>query len=234
MDPEETLEARMKYMRNALSMTQSDLANVLQLGKSSISNIENGRAKLTYDQLFTLVTELNVNPIYLLTGDPPILLHTREQEYTLNEPFTDYITGRGISMIPISAQSDYVSYPNQTFPTVVIPGIENREDRVFEVAGDSMYPVICSQDYVVCSPIQVQDLRDGELCVVVSRQRGVIVTYARTLASGIRCYPANRDGYEPQTVSYEDLYELWRVNARITRHVGGNHLSLSSIPDRQK
>jgi transcriptional regulator with XRE-family HTH domain len=216
----------MKDMRNALGMTQTDLAQLLGVGKSSISNIENGRAKLTYDQMATLTSALRVNPRFLLDGTLPILLEDTEIEYTLNEPTTAYGAADGLPLVTVNAQSAYMNHPEERLPRVVIPGVEDPESRVFEVSGDYMYPVICNHDYVICSRIAKEDVRDGELCVVVSRVHGVLVGYVRMLALGLRCYPANKEDCDPFTVSYRDLRELWVVKMRITQHVAGNHLPL--------
>lgn len=229
------LTQRLKAIREALgNITQQELADLIGVGKSTVSYIENGRSKPTYDQLQSLLHNCNVNPGYLIDGIGPMFVgnylspeaEDSKIEYTLNDPPATYTAGQGIVLVPINAQSAYMNHPEHQLPRVSIPGVQDPDSKVFEVTGDYMYPVICSEDFVVCSRIDVDRLRDGDLCVVISQSSGILISYVRTLAAGLRCYPANREGFEPVTISYDDLYELWVVKMRITHHVAGNHLPL--------
>ena len=59
---------RVKLIRKALGLTQEQLAQRLGVGKTALSMIETGKARLSSRNRNLLVQELNVNPDWLESG----------------------------------------------------------------------------------------------------------------------------------------------------------------------
>jgi hypothetical protein len=168
------------------------------------------RRNLTIDHLNTLVDRFGVNPWYLLNGVDPL--------------FTD---GGGVPaleggcfLVPLTAQAGYTEETDDRagLPQVVVPGVPGTDARVFEVAGDSMVPVIQDGDFVAGMRVSGREIRDGLLYVVVARGRGVAVKYLKLRTEALRCYSHNPE-HGSYDVDLEDVVELWEVQLRITRHI---------------
>ena len=59
---------RLKLIRKSLGLTQEQLAQRLGVGKTALSMIETGKARLSSRNRNILIQDLNVNPTWLDTG----------------------------------------------------------------------------------------------------------------------------------------------------------------------
>jgi transcriptional regulator with XRE-family HTH domain len=69
--------SRIKRIREAADMTQEDLARVLELKRTSITNIERGNQKPTLDTLYRLCERFGLEISKVI---PPVVDVTREDE----------------------------------------------------------------------------------------------------------------------------------------------------------
>lgn len=60
---------KIKYLREAISLTQEELAEKLNLTRPAISNIEQGGRKLTAEETFKICKILNISPMILLNPE---------------------------------------------------------------------------------------------------------------------------------------------------------------------
>jgi transcriptional regulator with XRE-family HTH domain len=60
-----------KILRDARGMRQSDLADAVQMNRTSITNIESGKQHITLDRLYAFAAALKVQPAKLLSGHNP-------------------------------------------------------------------------------------------------------------------------------------------------------------------
>ncbi len=131
-----------------------------------------------------------------------------------------YYRNRNI-LVPVQAHAGYaISYPDEELndlKEIQIPGVVGMA-RTFEVAGDSMSPVLESGDYVVGVPVEIDQVSTSDIYILVSRETGVTIKYLQRLGENYRCKPAN-PAYDHTIVPLEDVGELWRVHLRITPHL---------------
>lgn len=66
-----SLGSRIRELRDALGMTQQDLADQLNLARTSVTNIERGRQRLLADQLQAVASALQTNCDELLQSSKP-------------------------------------------------------------------------------------------------------------------------------------------------------------------
>jgi len=64
----DTIGTRIKLVREAVGISQSQMGKLLGCGKSFISAIENDKSKLTIDQLTNLIVHYGVNSNFILVG----------------------------------------------------------------------------------------------------------------------------------------------------------------------
>ena len=153
---------RVKLIRKALGLTQEQLAQRLGVGKTALSMIETGKARLSSRNRNLLVQELNVNPDWLESG---------KGEMFNADPSLSASFGRGTEMamplqsVPlysIEATAGLVPlFEQQSSHTPInyihIPNLPKCDGAVY-VAGDSMYPLLKSGDIVLYK--QLHDLED--------------------------------------------------------------------------
>ena len=64
----QSLAEKVKLAREAAGIQQQELANVVGLTRTSISNIERGKQGLSVDLLYSIADALNENPASLLSS----------------------------------------------------------------------------------------------------------------------------------------------------------------------
>jgi transcriptional regulator with XRE-family HTH domain len=75
----EALGQAIRSKREERRMTQGELADLVELSRASVTNIELGRQSVLVDQLCRFANALGVEPAHLLQGAPP-LREDRETE----------------------------------------------------------------------------------------------------------------------------------------------------------
>lgn len=68
------MKERFKELRKSLNMTQSEIGSIIGITKSTVSLIESGKQNLTDRNMQTLTKELDVNPIWLKSGEGEMFL----------------------------------------------------------------------------------------------------------------------------------------------------------------
>lgn len=71
---EKNIGDRLKEARKALKKSQKDLGAALGITHQGYSKIENGLSSLTLENLMLIVSNFEINPIWLLTGDGEITI----------------------------------------------------------------------------------------------------------------------------------------------------------------
>lgn len=76
-----TTGARLKRIRHSLGLSQDELAEKLDYEKSTISNTECGRTRMSNHMIVALVKKLNVNVEFLLEGRGEMFVDTTSNEH---------------------------------------------------------------------------------------------------------------------------------------------------------
>ena len=153
---------RLKLIRKSLGLTQEQLAQRLGVGKTALSMIETGKARLSTRNRNILVQELNVNPDWLESGRgemfnaEPSLSSAYSRGAEIGMPLQSvplYSIEATAGLVPLFEQQS--SYTPVNY--IHIPNLPKCDGAVY-VAGDSMYPLLKSGDIVLYK--QLHDLND--------------------------------------------------------------------------
>ena len=153
---------RVKLIRKSLGMTQEQLAQRLGVGKTALSMIETGKARLSARNRNLLVQELNVNPEWLESGKgemfnaDPSLAASFGRGAEMAMPLQSvplYSMEATAGLVPLFEQQSAYTPLNY----IHIPNLPKCDGAVY-VAGDSMYPLLKSGDIVLYK--QLHDLED--------------------------------------------------------------------------
>ena len=153
---------RLKLIRKTLGFTQDQLAQKLGVGKTALSMIETGKARLSNRNKNILVQEFNVSPEWLETGegemfnaDPAVVksfsLKTDGSLPMQSVPL--YSIEGTAGLVPLFA--DRMSVEPVNF--IHIPNLPKCDGAIY-VVGDSMYPLLKSGDIILYK--QLSDVRD--------------------------------------------------------------------------
>ena len=156
----EYMGERLKLIRKSLGMTQEQLAQRLGVGKTALSMIETGKARLSSRNRNILVQDLNVNPTWLETGkgqifnaDPSLTAsYGRGSEMAMPlQSVPLYSIEATAGLVPLFEQKEQYIPVNY----IHIPNLPKCDGAIY-VAGDSMYPLLKSGDIVLYK--QLHDL----------------------------------------------------------------------------
>ena len=159
---------RLKLIRKTLGMTQEQLAQRLGVGKTALSMIETGKARLSNRNKNFLVQEFNVSPEWLETGegemfnaDPAVVkafaLKTDSALPMQSVPL--YSIEGTAGLVPLF--NDQHSFEPINF--IHIPNLPKCDGAIY-VVGDSMYPLLKSGDIVLYKQLQsIDDVFWGDM-----------------------------------------------------------------------
>ena len=152
---------RLKLIRKALGLTQEQLAQRLGVGKTALSMVETGKARLSNRNKNILVQEFNVSPEWLETGEgemfnaDPSLVKAFSLKTDNSLPMQSvplYSIEGTAGLVPLFA--DRMSVEPINF--IHIPNLPKCDGAIY-VVGDSMYPLLKSGDIVLYKQLQSLD-----------------------------------------------------------------------------
>ena len=153
---------RLKLIRKTLGLTQEQLAQRLGVGKTALSMVETGKARLSNRNKNILVQEFNVSPEWLESGEgemfnaDPSLVKAFSLKTDNSLPMQSvplYSIEGTAGLVPLFA--DRMSVEPVNF--IHIPNLPKCDGAIY-VVGDSMYPLLKSGDIVLYK--QLQDLNN--------------------------------------------------------------------------
>ena len=186
---------RLRELRKAKRMTQTDVASLVGIGQSAYSFWESGRSKIDDASLRKLAAIFGVSVDYLLGG---------EDEDSATEAFLRIpVVGSVPAGIPISAIEDIVDW--EDIPQDMAAG--GKEYFGLRVKGDSMYPEYLDGDTVIVRKSPVCD--SGDVCVVyVNGYEATLKQVKLDPEDGSLTLIPRNPNYSPRTYTAAEIAEL--------------------------
>lgn len=170
---------KLKILRETFNLTQSEMADKLNMKQSQYSLIENGKQVIQLEKIGALYNNLGVSPVWMLmTGDDiPIDRNiitgmTKSKKFDIDNkleivdiPKSELIPKEYESHIPVRVVTSkaragfsdayYADEYLEDMPTILIEADKEYKGRylAFEVDGDSMEPEYNRGDVVICREI---------------------------------------------------------------------------------
>lgn len=142
-----------------------DFAEFLGISRQTLSN---WKARNTYDIELLYTKCVNINPVFLLTGDEPIKLISEKNEIRQESDNSnaqifrlktdDLVQKQSVPLYDIQASASVVSLfkdQNEQKPIdhITIPNLPKCDGAIY-VSGDSMYPLLKSGDIIMYKKIE--------------------------------------------------------------------------------
>lgn len=231
------LSKNLRYLRRQNNrQTQEELAEVLGLTRSVISAYEDARAEpniatlLNMSEYFGVSVE-GITNLDLSKADAERMQTQRELER--------YASSKGLRInmikaeIPRNETSVYLIHQRasagytagfadaslEDMPAYRLPFLAKGKDyRIFEIIGDSMLPLQEGSLIVAEKLDKLQDVKNGEVCIVVGINEGVVLkrVYNELKKNGTLLLKSENPAYAPYHIAIEEVHELWRFTAYIS------------------
>jgi len=200
-------------------------AEKIGASRGRISHISKGRNKPDSELLESILVNFKIiNAHWLITGKGKMINPDEEKKSVVELP---------VSAI---AQAGYVTEWTQENESVEeslvrIPGIKGA--KVFQVHGESMYPLFFPGDYLVCKKIERwENVKNGSP-YVIHTEEGLVVKYIDLTDEGkVFLQSENKDEFERYFVDLGELKGIWNIVKRFTGSLTHPRLSTDFLGDR--
>ena len=249
----------LKTLRKRLKQSQEEVAQALNLTRSTYSGYENGVAQPNLEALISFGEYFKISLDELIKKDLEKLSESdweafdkgdlkdvKGQKLRVLTTLVDQQDEELIELIPHKASAGYTSgYADPDYlkvlPTFYLPFLsKNKKYRSFPITGDSMPPVV-EGSYVVAEYIQNwMTIRSGTPCIVVTKDEGIVFKIVHNLLDSSQSFQlcSTNTFYKPYLVHANDVLEMWKFVNYISPELpevrmDDQHLS-KSIQDLQK
>lgn len=209
---------------------KSDFGSKIGVNEANIRSYIAG-TEPKFNIIEKIADKLEINYEWLLLGKGSML---KEEKASILPPaktdlipkvvVVDNTDNELIPLVPVTAQAGYLAgYGDpeyiETLPAYSLPNLKNGTYRMFQVKGDSMYPTLQNNSYVVGQFIDNLELMtDNRVYVVVTQTEGIIVKRVLNRVEkygNLYCKSDNRD-YPNISVAPEDIKEIWECKMHLS------------------
>lgn len=220
------LASNLRFLRKQKSITQNELADQLDVQRTMISAYEDGRSEPKLATLTKLCEILEVGIEELLEHDIETNGRKALQKRGINilTIATDDSDKENITLVGQKASAGYLNgYADpvymETLPQFHLPNLSRQATyRAFELAGDSMLPLISGTIVIGSYVEQLKQIKSGRTYVLVTQTEGVV--YKRVFnyleENGKLFLVSDNELYKPYEVKGEDVLEIWEAKAFIS------------------
>lgn len=221
----------LKTLRKHYKKSQEEVANDLNLTRSSYSGYENGAAEPSLETLMQLCQYFNISIDQILKKDfstfgesdwdaleKNLFVDAKGQKLRVLATVIDQNNEELIELIPEKARAGYVNgYADPEYlkvlPTFSLPFLsKEKKYRSFPIAGDSMPPVE-DGSYVVGEFIQNwNNIKNGNPCIIVTKEDGIVFKIVNNYLEKEKSFQlcSTNPLYEPYFVKANDILEMWK------------------------
>lgn len=220
------LSSNLRFLRKQKAITQNDLADQLDVQRTMISAYEDGRSEPKLATIQKLCVILEVGLEELMEHDIENKGRRAMQKRGINilTIATNQDDLENITLVGQKASAGYLNgYADPEYmeqlPQFHLPNLSRQATyRAFELAGDSMLPLIPGTLVIGSYLEQPNQIKSGRTYVLVTQTEGVV--YKRVfnyLADNGKLFlVSDNEHYKPYEVRGEDVLEVWEAKAFIS------------------
>lgn len=218
------LAENLKYLRKNRKLSQQDLADTLEIPRTTLGDYERGKTEPNIETLIRLSSLYKVNLDQLITSD----LSLQDYEIIKNKNLrvlaisVDQENNGNIELVDTKAEAGYLeSFSDPQYirdlPKIQFPNIPEGTFRGFEINGESMLPME-SGSIVICSYVEsLNQIKNDKTYIIVGKSEGLV--YKRVLRNNERrslILISDNPVYAPYEISYEEVSEIWQYYAHLS------------------
>jgi len=239
--PIEEDSKRFKQIREELNLTQAAFAE--QLGVSmTTADIERGRTRIPGQVVKELLKRYHINPLWLFGESNQKYLRIGD---TVLNPKIVTVDSAGEENIVLVNAKAAAGYPlnlgdTQWFEslpafTIPLPEYRNATFRGFQVDGDSMTPILQSDEWIVGKAVEGwDDVKSNRMYVVVTADSILVKKIQKSENNTVINLISVNPEYSPIMIDRSDVRELWQVNSKLTFDMETNAANISLLNIHQE
>lgn len=213
----------------------SEFANMIGINEANVRSYVKG-TEPKFNVIQKIAERFEINYEWLLLGkgemqndeEHATFVEDKRPAYTrLPSVITvDSHNEDNIVLVPLALKAGYLQgYNDKKFisklPTYRMPGLSNGVFRMFPVEGNSMYPTLTNNSFVVGEFIEnwITGIKDNRLYVIISNQieDGLVKRCINRIEkyNNLICKSDNRRNYPNQNVEPQSVKEIWEVKLHL-------------------
>lgn len=223
----------LKYLRKLRNWTQAEMAAKLGIKRSLLGAYEEERAEPRTEVLEKLSDLFHISIDELLR----IEMNSRQGNYLERRRQLKNEPRQVIEFVPVKAAAGYLAGYNdlefiEELNTFTLPMMGPGRFRAFEIAGDSMLPVVSGSVVVGHKIDGWEDIKHNQPYVVLTRE-GIV--FKRILKNNRNKNKLTLVSDNPQFESYhvalEEVLELWQTDAVISKMEPHQRMNVNHLAD---
>lgn len=223
--------SNIKFLRKRRGRTQDDVAQALQMKRSTLSGYENNVAKPAVEVLIAFSDYFRIAVDTLIKTDLASLpesqmvqlergydVHIRGSNLRILATTVDGENNDNIELVNEKARAGYKSgFADPEYirilPTFRLPFLSReRKYRTFQISGDSMLP-IPDRSWVTGEYVENwQYIKDGSPCILLTHEDGIVfkIVENKVKESGILVLHSLNTLFEPYEIDIREIKEIWK------------------------
>lgn len=233
------IDQNLKFLRGIRNISQAELAESLQIPRTTLSAYERGIVEPNIDLMIKISRYFNVALDDLIAYN---LEHNKEKHpgndgLRILAISVDSENNSNIELVETKAAAGYLDeMTNPEFikdlPKIRFPNIPQGTYRGFEIKGDSMLP-LPSGSIIISSYVEsLNDVKDNKTYVVISKNEGVVYKRVKKLPQEKSLLLiSDNETYSPYPIHYSEIDEIWQYYAHLS--FSDSKLTLDSLVEER-
>ncbi len=205
------------WLRKRANLSQQELAEILNLKRTTLSAYEQGKARASLEILRRYAEHFKVPLEEIISGKSG-----KEAPKDLEEKFkilaltVDNFGNENIEFVPVKAYAGYaLGYGDPEYltdlPKFRLPFLTGGTYRAFEVQGDSMLPIASGSVLIGQYVEKIADIKEGETYVFITANHGILfkrVLFVDKTKIGLK---SDNTLYHSYDLPLMEINEIWKT-----------------------
>ncbi len=220
------INENIRFLRKQLGLTQDQFAQRLEIKRSLVGAYEEGRAEPRLE-LLQKMASLGGYTVDLLIGKDISQMKPYEKKAMMSKDVVvvtvDEQSRNNIELVPMRAAAGYLNgYADPEYikelPRFKLPILKQGTYRAFEIAGDSMLPIVPGTIVIGELVEDINSVKNGKPYILVTGREGIVFkrVFNYLNESGKLFLVSDNRQYAPYQVDGADVIELWSAKAYIS------------------
>lgn len=220
------LSENMRYLRGRLGFSQQKVADSLIITRGRYAKYEDGASEPPIEVLLKISRYYHVSIDLLVSVDLKKIPIQEILQLPDNRIILPVIVdGKGENKIEIITQKATMGYLTgysdpeyiENLPSISLPFLPPGNYRGFPSEGDSM-PPHKDESIIVGKYVEnLSNLKIGKTYIFITRSEGITYKRLNQIDNNLLHISADNLFYEPYTISFDDLLEIWEYSCSIAK-----------------
>jgi len=232
--PIEEESRRFKQIREELNLTQAVFAEQLGINATT-ADIERGRTRIPGQVVKELLKRYHINPLWLFGESGQKYLRIGESVMSPKVVTVDNTGKENIILVSAKAAAGYphnIGDANwfESLPafSIPLPEFRNATFRGFQVDGDSMTPVLQSEEWIVGKAVEGWDnIKSNRMYVIITADSILVKKIQQDDTTTFVNLISLNPEYSPILIDRSEVRELWQVHSKLTFDMETNSTTVS-------